>query len=160
MVTHRTRCCQRSSAGAVPSSDIYVEDRTRWPVITQIFTCRVENHLTYHQIAAQLNTDHELYPPPVPVRPEAAVGQWTWSAVRQMLQNPKYTGHQVWNRTTTRTGPTVRRKKSHRPNPIDQWVWSPTPTHPALVLAPLPVNGGDVLLSGIGATSDQDLAVT
>jgi len=46
---------------------------------------------------------------------------WTLSSARTMLENPKYTGHMV-NRTTTRTGVTVRRNKTHRPNPIDQWV--------------------------------------
>ncbi|MPZ27141.1 MAG: recombinase family protein [Micromonosporaceae bacterium] len=108
-------------------------DPVRGPVVTLIYHWRVEQRLTYHQIAARLNADPDQYPPPIPLRPETAIGQWTWSNIRQLLANPKYTGYMVWNRTTTRTGPTVRRKKSHRPNPTDQWVWSPKPTHPPLV---------------------------
>ncbi|MDQ7911159.1 recombinase family protein [Phytohabitans sp. ZYX-F-186] len=110
-------------------------DPVRGPVITQIFHWRVIDRYTYRQIAKQLNADPNLYPPPDPRyhgKP-VGVGQWTITNVRVMLQNPKYTGHMVWNRTTSRVGVTVRRKKTHRPNPVEQWVWSQQPTHPPLI---------------------------
>ncbi|MDG4834789.1 recombinase family protein [Solwaraspora sp. WMMD1047] len=110
-----------------------VVDKARGPVVTQIFRWRVDDEYTYGQIAARLNANLDRYPPPEPLRKDTAVGCWTWESVRNLLHNPKYTGHMVWNRTTTRTGVTLRRKRTHRPNPIDQWVWSPTETHTALV---------------------------
>jgi site-specific DNA recombinase len=44
-----------------------------------------------------------------------------------VLTNPKHTGHMVWNRRA--------RKGSgrNRINPVAEWVWSPEPTHEALV---------------------------
>jgi hypothetical protein len=43
-----------------------------------------------------------------------------------MLRNPKYTGYNVWNRHDKRTGrQTIR--------PRDQWIWSATPVHYAIV---------------------------
>ncbi|MFI7081221.1 recombinase family protein [Micromonospora sp. NPDC049903] len=110
-----------------------IVDPTRGPVVTQIFRWRVEGELTYGEIAARLNANLDRYPPPEPLRKDTAVGLWVWESVRNVINNPKYTGHMVWNRTTTRTGVTVRRKRSHRRNPIDQWVWSPTETHTPLV---------------------------
>lgn len=50
-----------------------------------------------------------------------------------MLRNPKYTGYNVWGRHDKRPGrPRIR--------PREQWVWSPTPTHPVIVsmLAAIP----------------------
>ena len=45
---------------------------------------------------------------------------------RSMLRNPKYTGYNVWGRHDKRRGrPLIR--------PRDQWVWSATPTHEAIV---------------------------
>ncbi|BCB88860.1 iron chelate uptake ABC transporter family permease subunit [Phytohabitans suffuscus] len=110
-------------------------DPVRGPVITQIFYWRVVDRLTYRQIAKRLNEDPGQYPPPDPRyngKP-VGVGQWTITNVRVLLQNPKYTGHMVWNRTTSRVGVTVRRKKTHRPNPVEQWVWSKQPTHTPLI---------------------------
>ncbi len=43
-----------------------------------------------------------------------------------MLRNPKYTGYNVWNRHDKRKGRPVVRPRS-------EWVWSPTPTHEAIV---------------------------
>ena len=114
------------------TKSVLVTDKKRGPVVTQIFRWRVDDQMTTRQIATRLNENPGLYPPPVPIRKDTAVGEWTWAAVRNILNNPKYTGYMVWNRTTTRTGATVHRKSSNRVNPIDQWVWSPAPTHPAL----------------------------
>src|SRR5690606_18981944 len=53
--------------------------------------------------------------------------RWTSSSVRDMLTNPKHTGHMVWNRRA-RKG-----KGRNRMNPVEEWVWSPEPVHEALV---------------------------
>ena len=108
-------------------------DPVRGPVVTQIFAWRVVDRLTCAQIATRLNQDLDRHPAPLPTRAGTGVGVWTSSNVRSLLQNPKYTGYMVWNRTTTRTGMTVHRKKRRRTNPVDQWVWSEQPTHPPLV---------------------------
>lgn len=43
-----------------------------------------------------------------------------------MLRNPKYTGYNVWGRHDKRRGRPLMR-------PREDWVWSPAPTHEALV---------------------------
>lgn len=50
-----------------------------------------------------------------------------YSSVRDVLTNPKPTGHMVWNRRA--------RKGSgkNRMNPVSEWVWSPEPVHEVLV---------------------------
>jgi site-specific DNA recombinase len=77
-------------------------DQRRGPVVKQIYAWRVTEKLSYRAIAERLNTDLDRYPPPQPVDPERAVGRWTGSAVREILCNPKYTGHMAWNRRSTK----------------------------------------------------------
>ncbi len=56
-----------------------------------------------------------------------AAGRWTGSSVREVLTNPKYTGHMVWNRRARKgTG-------RNRINPVEGCVWSLVPAHEALV---------------------------
>ena len=43
-----------------------------------------------------------------------------------LLDNPKYTDYQVWNRRRRKTG-------GNRANPESEWVWSAEPSHEALV---------------------------
>jgi hypothetical protein len=43
-----------------------------------------------------------------------------------MLRNPKYTGYMVWNRRARKSG-------NNRANRPEDWVWSPEPTHPAII---------------------------
>ncbi|PSK88718.1 resolvase-like protein [Murinocardiopsis flavida] len=50
--------------------------------------------------------------------------QWTHQRVAGLLANPKLTGHQVWGRKTAR---------GTRLRPIEEWIWSPHPTHPAVL---------------------------
>ncbi|WP_285687932.1 recombinase family protein [Actinoplanes sp. NBRC 103695] len=103
-------------------------DPVRGPVVVQIYTWRVDEKLAYRAIAERLNTDLDRYPPPQPVDPERAVGRWTGSAVREILFNPKYTGHMVWNRRSTKD-------KLHpgKTNSREEWIVSDTPTHPAII---------------------------
>ena len=95
-------------------------DPVRAPVIARMYTWRTVDKLGCPAIAARLNADPASYPPPNP-----ATG-WTAQNVRVMLANPKYTGHMVYGRHRTRNG-------RRTPAPIDQWLWSPAPVHPAIV---------------------------
>jgi site-specific DNA recombinase len=97
------------------------------PVVRKAFAWRVVERLGYQSIADRLNTDLITNPPPTPVDPDRSVGRWTYSNVRDVLTNPKRTGHMVWNRRA-RKG-----KGKNRANPVEEWVWSPEPTHEALV---------------------------
>ncbi|SEE21938.1 Recombinase [Streptomyces sp. 2224.1] len=102
-----------------------IPDPSRASAVTYVFHLRGLDKLGYDAIADRLNLDPVAYPPPEPTRPDAALGRWTGSAVREILRNPKYTGYQVWNRRAT--------KKGGRNNGPKDWVWSPRPTHEPLV---------------------------
>jgi hypothetical protein len=71
---------------------------------------------------------------------------WTAPTVAAILANPRYTGHQVWNRQPTiphhhGTEPTTApdepdgfgRPRPQRWNPSGDWVISTHPAHPALI---------------------------
>ena len=101
-------------------------DPVRGPVVKKIFTWRVGQRLSYQAIADRLNADPDIYPPPAPPDPSRAVGAWTFSAVRGILTNPKYTGYMVWNRRATKTA-------GGKANPVEEWVYSPSPAHPSII---------------------------
>ncbi len=96
------------------------------PVVQRIFWLRNEERLSYQAIADHLNLDLSLNPPPVPVDPRRAVGRWTMSNVREVLNQPKYTGHMVWNRR-------ARKSNGGKYNPPSDWVWSEKPVHEPLI---------------------------
>ena len=100
-------------------------DPDRAPVVGQIYTWRTVNRLSVRAITARLNADPAAYP-----TPDGKPG-WTVPGVAKILANPKYTGHMVYGRTRT-TG-TARA----RPVPPDQWIWTPQPTHPAIIDRPI-----------------------
>ena len=102
-----------------------IPDPERADIVRQIFHWRISERLGYRVIAERLNLDLAVYPPPMPTDPRRAVGRWTGSAVREILKNPKYTGHMVWNRRAT--------KKGGKVNPVSAWVFSAEPTHPAII---------------------------
>ena len=56
----------------------------------------------------------------------ASATGWTQTTVTGILPNPKYTGYMVFGRKRTFNG-----KK--RPVPPAEWLWSPQPSHPALI---------------------------
>ena len=91
-------------------------DPDRAPIVAQIYGWRVDDKLGIKTITAWLNTDPATYPPPGP-----AAG-WSIGGVAAMLRNPKYTGFQV-----------IGRRRRGKPVPVDQWHWSPAPSHPAIV---------------------------
>jgi hypothetical protein len=108
-----------------------VRDPTRGPVVTQIYVWRVTEQLSFDQIADRLNLDLVQYPPPQPIlgRGRRAIGAWTKGSVRDVLSNPKYTGHMVYNR---RKNPRQDRGVAGRVNPPSEWIWSSRPTHEPL----------------------------
>jgi DNA invertase Pin-like site-specific DNA recombinase len=78
--------------------------------VRAIFDLRIGERLGYRQIAEHLNGDLALYPPPTPTDPGRALGRWSGSSVREILHNPKYTGHMVWNRRASKKGGTAFRR--------------------------------------------------
>ena len=96
-----------------------IEDPVYGPVITQIYSWRVSEHLGKPTIRARLAADPITYPPPGPAG-------WSLALVDEILSNPKYTGHQVMGRRRRKAGKKVWM-------PASEWIWSAEPTHPALV---------------------------
>jgi site-specific DNA recombinase len=96
-------------------------DTERAPAVADIFAWRTQDKLGCHAITQRLAADPRRYPPP------AKAGAWTEAAVYAILRNPKYTGHMVFGRT--RTAPGGRTVQV----PENQWLWSPEPTHPAII---------------------------
>ena len=101
-------------------------DPAQAPAVRVAYHWRITERLGYQAIADRLNLDPATYPPPVPVDPKRSVGRWTYSNVRDILTNPKYTGHMVWNRKG-------RKSRGNRANPIEEWIWSAQPVHEPLV---------------------------
>jgi site-specific DNA recombinase len=97
-----------------------VLDPHRAPVVAQIFTWRTVDKLGVATITNRLNADPDRYPSPRP-------GGWTAGGVYAILRNPKYTGHMVYGRRHCARG------KHGYTVPQEQWVWSPEPTHPAII---------------------------
>jgi len=97
-----------------------VPDPVRGPVVTRVYQLRAIERLSYDSIADRLNTDLAANPVPESVDPGRAAGRWTGSAVREILCNPKYTGHMVWNR---RRNPR-RGRLAGKVNPPADWTWS------------------------------------
>lgn len=104
-----------------------VADAIECAVVQKIYQWRIAEQLAYQAIADRLNADLVLNPPPVPVDPTRAVGRWTYSNVREVLTQPKYTGYMVWNRRARKGA------GRNRTNPMEEWVWSPMPIHEAII---------------------------
>jgi site-specific DNA recombinase len=105
-----------------------IVDPIRRPIVLLIFTWYVEDEMGLGTICERLNSDLDRYPPPKRNRKDENDLPQTWSKsqLHSMLRNPKYTGFNVWGRHDKRRGRPVLR-------PRDSWVWSPTPTHEAIV---------------------------
>jgi len=78
-------------------------------------------------IAERLNADLLAHPPPTPVDATRAAGRWTTSSVREVLTNPKHTGHMVWKPTGTQG------RRPQPPQPGGGAGVVTTPVHQALV---------------------------
>ncbi|HEY7145575.1 MAG TPA: recombinase family protein [Streptosporangiaceae bacterium] len=96
-------------------------DPLRGPVVGQIYTWRVEQHLGVPAITARLNAGQEAFPPP-------GGRYWLPSTVAAILANPKYTGHMVYGRRR-KTGRGGKLKMT----PPDQWIWTEHTVHPAII---------------------------
>jgi site-specific DNA recombinase len=132
-----------------------VRDPIRGPVVTQIYTWRVVEKLSYDEIADRLNLDSEQCPPPEPIlgRGRRAIGAWTKGSVRDVLCNPKYTGYMVYNR---RKNPRRDRGVAGKVNPRSEWIWSSKPRHEPLTTKALFEAGTPIGKSSKGSrTSDQ-----
>ncbi len=110
------------------------------PVVLRIFTMFLDGH-GYLAIAERLTAEH-LPPPSGHDRarnPHRLGVAWGKSAVRAILQNPRYTGYQVWNKQRRDEvlldvdDVAAGHVSKMRWNPPDQWVYSAEPTHPPLV---------------------------
>ena len=91
------------------------------PWVPRIFEWRILDHLALTAIARRLD---EMGAPCPGGR------RWSGSTVDAILKNPKYTGYMVWGRSK-RNGP--GRSAAALKVPADQWLWSPEPSHPALI---------------------------
>jgi len=109
-----------------------VLDPDRAPVVARIFAWRTADKLGRVAIANRLNAD------PATPRPATAKA-WTASTVAKILANPKYTGHMVFGRQRKTNG-------TMADVPPAEWLWSPDPTHPAIITRNLWENA-----QGIGA---------
>jgi len=110
------------------------------PTVRWIFAQRLAGH-SVARIARALNEAQVPCPSAAdPARNAHRTGaSWTLGTVTTILQNPRYTGRQVWNRQRTDTeladpaNETLGHKPVQRWNLPDGWVISSRPAHPALV---------------------------
>jgi site-specific DNA recombinase len=110
------------------------------PVVRWIFAQRLTGH-SVARIARALNEARMPCPSAAdPGRNKHRTGAgWTLGTVTTILQNPRYTGRQVWNRQRTDAGladpanVTLGHKSVQRWNLPDGWVISARPAHPALI---------------------------
>ena len=109
-------------------------------VVRWIFTQRLAGH-SVARIARALNEAGIPCPSAAdPERnPHCTGAAWTLGTVTTILGNPRYTGHQVWNRQRTDkdladpASIALGHKSVQRWNLPDGWVISARPAHPALV---------------------------
>lgn len=112
------------------------------PVVERIFT-EFAGGLGFHLIAQGLNLDDIPSPSahdPARNRHRATGrGRWAKSAVRAILLNPRYTGHEVWNKQRKDEvlldveDVALGHETKMRWNPPSEWIWSNELTHPPLV---------------------------
>ncbi|MGW1915705.1 recombinase family protein [Streptomyces sp. NPDC002076] len=64
---------------------------------------------------------------------------WQAGAVRAILLNPRYTGHEVWNKQRKEErlldidDVTLGHRTTMTHNPSDEWIWSNEPAHEPLI---------------------------
>jgi site-specific DNA recombinase len=109
-------------------------------VVRRIFQERLAG-TGYSAIARRLNTEGILSPAQHdPLRNSHRNGPgWADSAVRAILRNARYTGHEVFGRQRRDyelidlSAPAEGHVRRMRWNDPSAWIWSPEPTHEALV---------------------------
>ena len=91
--------------------------------VTQMFEWRTLEKLSARAIALRLDAAGA---------PSPDGTGWSYVTVTGILANPKYTGRMVYGRTKN-TGKSQRPgQRKVRAVPVENWIWSPEPTHPAL----------------------------
>ncbi|MFG1858435.1 recombinase family protein [Actinomadura geliboluensis] len=94
-------------------------DPRRQETVQEVFRLHLEHSLGGAEIGTKLAANLERHPL------DDGQAIWCGRRVRRMLDNPKYTGYQVWNRRS--------RNNRDRANPMSEWVWSRQKAHPELV---------------------------
>jgi len=110
------------------------------PVVQRIFAEHLAGH-GLHAIAEGLTRDRILSPSASdPGRNRHRSGTaWSKSAIRAILANPRYTGHQVWNRQRRDEvlidveDVALGHQTRLRWNSDNDWIWSSTQVHQPLV---------------------------
>ena len=110
------------------------------PVVQRIFAEYLAGRGLY-AIAEGLTREGILSPSASdPVRNRHRTGiAWSKSAIRAILANPRYTGHQVWNRQRRDEvlidvdDVALGHQTKLRWNSDNDWIWSPTPAHQPLI---------------------------
>ncbi len=112
------------------------------PVVQRIFREFVDGRGLY-AIAEGLTRDGILSPsahdPARNRHRQGSGGAWSKVAVRSILQNPRYTGRQVWNKQRREEvlvdveDVALGHEPKMRWNRSSEWVWSEHQTHPALI---------------------------
>ncbi|MFI1166163.1 recombinase family protein [Streptomyces sp. NPDC020801] len=110
------------------------------PVVLRVFTMYVDG-MSDKAIAALLN--HEGIPCPsahdAARNPHRTKTAWQAGAVRAVLLNPRYTGHEVWNKQCKEErlidiDDVALGHRTHMThNPVEEWIHSTEPAHDALV---------------------------
>lgn len=130
---------QRQKAAAGVRLRVLEPDPDTAPVVRRIFEL-FDAGVGYRSIANRLEADGlpspgEIGPTPHP----RSAGVWSGSAVRAILTNPRYLGHQVAGRQRRKdelldpTDPAAGTTSRQRWQPTDTWVTSDEPAWPALV---------------------------
>lgn len=130
---------QRQKATAGIKLRVLEPDPDTAPVVRRIFEL-FDNEVGYRSIATIL--EREGLPSPGEVGPTPhprSAGVWGGSAVRAILTNPRYLGHQVVGRQRRKdelldpTDPAAGTTSRQRWRPTSEWVTSDEPAWPALV---------------------------
>ncbi|MGP3988896.1 recombinase family protein [Streptomyces sp. 3N207] len=91
---------------------------------------------------------------------------WSKSAVRAILKNPRYTGHQVWNRQRKEErlinveDVALGHETRQRWNTESEWVWSKRPVHEPLISLETYLQVQDLMGAQGRTRVRKDLAVT
>jgi DNA invertase Pin-like site-specific DNA recombinase len=112
------------------------------PVVQWLFTEFIDGSGLY-AIAERLTRDGipspSAHDPARKRHRQASAGAWSKGAVRTSLQNPRYTGHEVWNKQRRDEvlvdveDVALGHESKMRWNPTSEWVWSEHHTHPAII---------------------------
>lgn len=134
---------QRQKAAAGIRLRVLEPDPETAPVVRRIFEL-FDAGVGYRSIANRLEADGLPSPGEVgPTRHPRSAGVWSGSAVRAILTNPRYLGHQVAGRQRRKdellnpTDPAAGTTSRQRWQPTDTWVTSDEPAWPAIVDAEL-----------------------